>query len=134
MTGTIRYRSGMSEATGRIISGPQHLAQSLGVIWYTRLNTRLMRLAFGSDLRSLLSEDLTPAIAMLIYNEMVASAARWEPEYELTQLQLVTLKETGVLGIRHGGIYYPEGRLGNYELAVNLGLEATTPAALGVAA
>jgi len=134
MVGKIRYRSGMSEVTGQVISGPQHLAQSLGIIWHTRLDTRVMRLTFGADLRSLLSEDLTPAIAMLVYNEMVASAARWEPEYEITQLQLVTLKESGVLGIRHGGIYYPEGRFGNYDLAVNLGLEATTPAALGVAA
>ena len=91
-----------------------------------------MRLSFGADLRSLLSEDLTPAIAMLIYNEMVASAARWEPEYLITQLQLVTLQESGKLGIRHGGIYYPEGRLGNYDLAVDLALRSTTPTALGL--
>jgi len=134
MAGKIRYRSGLSEVTGQVISGPQHLAQSLGIIWHTRLDTRVMRLSFGADLRSLLCEDLTPALAMLIYNEMVASAARWEPEYELAQLQLVTLKESGALGLRHGGLYYPEGRFGNYDIAINLGLEATTPAALGVAA
>ncbi len=133
MAGEIRFRTGIDGRTGRVITGPEHLAQSLAKIWHTRVETRVMRLAFGSDLRSLLSEDLSPAIAMLIYNEMVASAARWEPEYAISELQLVTLKDSGALGIRHGGIYYPEGRFGNYDLAVNLGLRETTPSALGVA-
>jgi uncharacterized protein len=132
MAGEIRYRTGIDARTGQILTGPQHLAQSLGIIWQTRIQTRLMRLPFGADLRSLLSEDLTPALALMIYNEMVASAARWEPEYELAQLQLVTLKDSGSLGIRHGGLYFPEGRFGNYDIAVSLALGATTPSSLGV--
>ncbi|CAH0339572.1 GPW/gp25 family protein [Rhizobium sp. CECT 9324] len=132
MAGEIRYRTGIDARTGKLLVGPKHLAQSLTKIWHTRIETRVMRLSFGSDLRSLLSEDLTPSIALLIYNEMVASAARWEPEYAITQLQLVTLKDTGKLGIRYGGLYFPEGRFGNYNIAVDLGLRATTPAALGV--
>jgi len=134
MAGEIRYRTGIDARTGKILTGPAHLAQSLSTIWLTRINTRLMRLSFGADLRSLLSEDLTPALALLLYNEMVASAARWEPEYVINQLQLVTIKDSGVLGIRHGGLYYPEGRFGNYDLAVDLSLEDTTPSSLGVAA
>lgn len=132
MAGEIRYRTGINARTGKILTGPAHLAQSLSKIWQTRLDTRVMRLSFGADLRSALSEDLTPSIALLIYNEMVASAARWEPEYLITQLQLVTLQESGKLGIRHGGIYYPEGRFGNYDLAVDLSLGSTTPTALGL--
>ncbi|MBA4799358.1 MAG: integrase [Rhizobiales bacterium] len=132
MAGEIRYRTGINARTGKILTGPAHLAQSLSKIWQTRLDTRVMRLSFGADLRSALSEDLTPSIALLIYNEMVASAARWEPEYLITQLQLVTLQDTGKLGIRHGGIYYPEGRFGNYDLAVDLSLGSTTPTALGL--
>lgn len=132
MAGEIRYRTGINARTGKILTGPAHLAQSLSKIWQTRLDTRVMRLSFGADLRSALSEDLTPSIALLIYNEMVASAARWEPEYLITQLQLVALQDTGKLGIRHGGIYYPEGRFGNYDLAVDLSLGSTTPTALGL--
>ncbi|MFN3440842.1 MAG: GPW/gp25 family protein [Rhizobium rosettiformans] len=134
MAGEIRYRTGINARTGQILTGPAHLAQSLSTIWQTRIDTRVMRLSFGADLRSLLSEDLTPALALLLYNEMVASAARWEPEYVINQLQLVTIKDSGVLGIRHGGLYYPEGRFGNYDIAVDLGLEETAPSSLGVAA
>ncbi|WP_244523090.1 GPW/gp25 family protein [Ensifer sp. LC54] len=110
--------------TGARISGVAHLAQSLDKIWSTRLGERVMRLEFGSDLRSLLGEDLTPAIALLIYNELVASAARFEPEYVVTQLQLVMLTEGGALGLRHAGLYFPEGRFGNFDIAVPLTLPA----------
>lgn len=128
--GALRIRSGIDARTGKVITGPAHLAQSLGKIWQTRINTRVMRLSFGSDLRSLLAEDLTPAIALLVYNELVASAARFEPEYRLTQLQLVKLTASGALGLRHGGIYYPEGRFGDYGKAVILGLAETKAARL----
>lgn len=116
----IRYRTGISAETGKIISGPDHLAQSLGKIWRTQLAQRVMLLDFGSDLRGRLGEDITPALALGIYNDLVLSAARWEPEYSIDSLQLVTVTEGGVLGLRYSGLYYPEGRFGNYDLAVSL--------------
>lgn len=124
MAGEIRYRSGRDARTGEIITGPKHLAQSLGKIWSTPVDTMPMLLDFGNRLRSYLSEDLTPTLALQIYGELAASAARWEPEYELKQIQLVRLSEGGALGLRHGGIYYPQGRYGNYEIAVDLSIEA----------
>ncbi|MFN3440960.1 MAG: GPW/gp25 family protein [Rhizobium rosettiformans] len=123
MAGEIRYRQGKDGRTGQPISGPEHLAQSLSRIWMTRLDTMPMLLSFGADLRSFLAEDMTPALALQIYTELAASAARWEPEYVLSQLQLVRFSEGGMLGLRHGGIYYPEGRYGNYDLAVPLTLQ-----------
>lgn len=129
MAGAVRYRSGIDETTGRPLVGVPHLVQSLAKIWRTPRNSvgsRSMLLSFGNDLRSVLAEDLTPEIALLIYNELVASAARWEPEYLLTQLQLVRMTEGGALGLKHGGIYYPEGRFGNYALAIDLSLNGST--------
>ncbi len=124
MAGEIKFRAGIDARTGEPVSGVDHLFQSLGKIWATHLGSRAMRLDFGSDLRSLLAEDLTPTIALLIYNELVIAAARFEPEYQLTELQLVRLTETGALGIRHAGLYFPEGRLGNYDLAIPVTAEA----------
>lgn len=122
MAGAIRYRTGIDARTGKVLTGVPHLVQSLEKIWRTRRGNMFMLLDFGHELRELLSEDLTPAIALLVYNEMVASAARWEPEYAITQLQFVSMTEFGSLGIRHAGIYYPEGRYGNYDQAVPLTL------------
>lgn len=125
MAGAIRYRQGLNEQTLQPLVGIEHLYQSLNRIWATRPNTRVQRLSFGADLRSFLAEDLTPVIALSIYNELVASAARDEPEAEITQVQLVSLKESGVLGLKHAGTYYPEGRFGNYRLSIPYGSSAS---------
>jgi len=132
MAGAVRYRNGFNPQTGKPLSGAAHLASSLGKIWRTRLDERVMLLSFGSNLRSLLAEDLTPSIALLIYNELVASAARWEPEYALNHMQLVFMTEFGALGLRHGGLYYPEGRFGNYEIATVLTLPPVQLTIVGV--
>ena len=120
MVGAIRYRSGFNGRTGKLLVGAPHLVQSLDKIWGTRITQRVMLLNFGSDLRALLAEDVTPSLALAIYTEMVASAARHEPEYRINDMQLVTLTADGALGLRHGGLYYPEGRFGNYSLAAPL--------------
>lgn len=117
MAGVIRYRQGINALDGKPLIGVGHLAQSLWRIWSTRLNDMPMLLEFGSDIRGLLGEDITPALALAVYNELVASAARWEPEYALSQLQLVHVTQDGSLGLRHSGTYYPEGRYGNFDLS-----------------
>ena len=115
MVGAIRYRQGTHAETGAPLIGAAHLAQSLSEIWMTNINQMPMLLEFGSNLRGKLSEDITPALALAIYNELATTAARWEPEYGIAELQLVRLTQDGALGLRHGGFYYPEGRFGNFE-------------------
>lgn len=118
MAQVIRYRSGVDRRTGAMLTGWEHCAQSLETIWMTRRDRIVMLLDFGSDLRGLLAEDLTPALALEIYHELIVSAERWEPEYRVNELQFVRLSEGGQLAIRHGGLYFPEGRFGNYNIAV----------------
>ncbi|MFA7604028.1 MAG: hypothetical protein WCY29_13545 [Novosphingobium sp.] len=118
MAQAIRYRSGVDRQSGRMLTGSAHLAQSLDTIWSTRIDELVMLLDFGSDLRGLLAEDLTPALALSIFNELVVTAERWEPEYRVDELQFVRMSEAGMLGLRHGGLYYPEGRFGNYGIAI----------------
>jgi phage baseplate assembly protein W len=111
----VRYRTGTCARTGLFLRGWPHCAQSLGKIWQTRLGTRSMRLAFGSELRSHLGEDITPELALDIYTDLTVAAHTYEDEYRVQQMQLVALTREGVLGLSHSGIYYPEGRFGNYE-------------------
>ncbi|WP_279480257.1 integrase [Aureimonas sp. SK2] len=119
MAAIVRYRTGIDRQTGKVLVGFDHVRQSLGVIWTTKVNRRLMLLDFGSSLRRFLAEDITPSLVMEIYDELVTSAHKWEPEYRISDLQLVHLKRTGGLGLAHGGTYYPEGRFGNYAIAEN---------------
>ncbi len=118
MAQAIRYRTGIDPETGQFLTGRDDLLCSLKVIWSTRPGERLMRLDFGTDLRPFLSEDINPTLALQIYNELATAVEREEPEYRVDQLQLVRLTADGTLGLRHGGLYFPEGRFGNYSIAV----------------
>lgn len=117
----VRYRSGIDGETGEVITGRVHLAQSLVEIWTTSLGRRVMLLGFGADLRSHLAEDITGALALEIYDDLTSAIYEWEPEYRVAEMQLVKLTRIGGLGLRHSGIYFPEGRLGNYAIQENFG-------------
>ncbi|QRE74382.1 GPW/gp25 family protein [Methylobacterium aquaticum] len=117
----LRYRQGIDARTGRPLAGAAHLAQSIEMIWATRLGELVMLLEFGANLRSHLAEDVTGALALEIYDDLTGAVERWEPEYRLREMQLVSLTRDGGLGLRHSGLYYPEGRLGNYAVSVPFG-------------
>lgn len=117
----VRYRQGFNAETGRPLVGRAHLAQSLGVIWGTRVGELVMLLDFGANLRSHLAEDVTGDLALQIYDDLTTAAERYEPEYRVREMQLVRLTRDGGLGLRHGGIYYPEGRFGNYAISEQFG-------------
>lgn len=121
-----RRRVGVNAATGRPLIGWAHVQQSLAKIWLTRVGQLLMRLDFGSNLRSHLAEDVTPALALQIYDDLVTATHTHEPEYRIATMQFVSLTRAegaAGLGLRHGGVYYPEGRFGNYDLAEPVGLQ-----------
>jgi hypothetical protein len=111
----LRYRTGLDARTGQPLRGWPHVVQSLETIWSTRLDSRVMRLGFGSELFSRLGEDITPALALQLYTDLTVAAHAWEPEYRITSMQLVNLTSAGALGLRHSGIYYPEGRFGIFD-------------------
>ncbi len=105
--------------------GWPHVVQSLAIIWMTRLDTRVMRLDFGSDHFSLLAEDITPDLALRLYDALIGAAHKHEPEYRIRTMQLVKVARDGTLAVRHGGVYYPEGRFGIYDFEQDV--TATAP-------
>lgn len=112
----IRYREGIDAATGQLLVGRDHLAQSLAKIWTTRPGERIMLLAFGTDLRSHLAEDVDAGLVLEIYNDLTQAVYDWEPEYRVVEMQVVQLTRMGALGLKHAGLYYPEGRFGNTDI------------------
>ena len=110
----LRYRSGVDRRTGQIISGWAHCAQSIDVIWSTLLATRVMRLDFGSEIVRLIGRSMTPRVALELYRDMVSAVHRHEPEYRVVNLAVVDVGRTGSMTVRSRGVYYPEGRFGNY--------------------
>lgn len=127
MVQAIRYRVGIDENTLGILIGWPHLRQSLKKIWTTRLGERWMLPEFGSNIRDHLAEDITPSLALDIYDDLITAAHANEPEFRVQSLRFVLIKESGALGLAYGGVYFPEGRYGNYEIAE---IKEGTPIAL----
>jgi hypothetical protein len=111
-----QYRTGIDAETGRVLTGYAHLVQSIHKIVGTMPTERVMRLDFGMEPSRRLGRNITVALAATLYRDAVAAIHRWEPEYRVVRLQLVDIDRAGVLAIYIEGEYYPEGRLGNYDL------------------
>lgn len=120
----IRYRNGIDARTGKPLSGFAHLQQSIAKIVMTIPTERVMRLDFGMNPTRHLGRNISAALAAEFYRDVIVAVHRWEPEYRIRRLQLVTLDRVGGLGVLFEGSYYPEGRLGNYGIveAVNLNI------------
>ena len=111
-----RYRVGSDRTTGRMLTGWAHCQQSVAVILSTQLEARLMRLDFGCELIGQIGKNLTELRVLQIYRSVVTAVHRWEPEYRIRRLALESVERVGGLSLRTEGLYYPEGRLGNYAI------------------
>lgn len=91
--------AGMDRRTGRWIRGRAHLAQSVEMLFQTRIGTRVQRRPVGSDDGVLqdrpITEDDVAAAAMPIAVALEA----WEPRLALTKVTITEASVGGRLGI-----------------------------------
>lgn len=118
----VRYRNGIDARTGRPLSGRAHLEQSIVKIVMTIPTERVMRLDFGMDPTRQIGRNLSARLAAEFYRDVIVAVHKWEPEYRIRRLQLVTLDRVGALGVLFEGNYYPEGRFGNYGIVEGVDL------------
>jgi phage baseplate assembly protein W len=112
----IRYRVGLDRVTLQPLVGWPHCQQSVQMILKTAVGARVMRLEFGSKQISGIGRNLVPPVVLDLYVDAVTAVHRQETEYRIRSIQLVSVSRTGSLALRTRGLYYPEGRLGNYDL------------------
>ncbi|MEQ1712472.1 MAG: GPW/gp25 family protein [Hyphomicrobium sp.] len=95
----------MDRRTGRWIRGRAHLAQSVEILFATRIGTRVQRRPVGSDDSRLqdrpITEDDIAAAAMPIAEALEA----WEPRMQLARVEIREATVTGKLGL---GLRYVE--------------------------
>jgi uncharacterized protein len=80
--------SGLNRATGTLIDGDDHLAQSIGDIISTPLGTRTMRRDYGSMLFALVDAPLNALTKIRIFAATAAALRRWEPRLSLSRVQI----------------------------------------------
>ncbi len=89
--------NGMNRHTGAVISGIEHLKQSVRDILTTPLGSRVMRRDYGSLLPELIDQPSNAATRLRIYAASAAALMRWEPRLRLERVELLDGSRPGQL-------------------------------------
>lgn len=109
--------TGIDRKTGRLLTGFDHVMQSLDVIFTTHFGERVMRRWFGSFVPKLLGENMTPSTVLRFWTAICIAIDMWEPRYRITRIVPSGTPEqmrTGAIGFEIEGVYMPRGHLGDF--------------------
>lgn len=77
---------GVDAKTGRLLSGVEHLEQSIADIILTPRGSRVMRRDYGSDLYLLKDKQMNPSNIVKLYSAVAVALDRWEPRVVLDRV------------------------------------------------
>ena len=100
---------GTNAETGKELTGPAHLRQSVRDILTTPIGTRVMRRDYGSRL---VDAPLTPATLAEIDAAAAEALGRWEPRLRVERIRATAAQgslDGGKVLIDLDGVYLPDG-------------------------
>ena len=112
-------RTGVDAATGRVLTGWDHCAQSVGRCITTRLGSRVARRHLGSRVLELQDANADARTIFEAYRsiaEAINDQDGGEPGFNLRTIELVEQGRTGRFIFLLTGDYYPRGHLGDYSI------------------
>ena len=95
---------GMDQNTGKILSGLEHLRQSIRIILSTPIGSRVMLPEFGSEVFYLVDARMTTANELRLYSATIDAIERWEPRIEVESVRLSSKSALGVISLDIVGI------------------------------
>lgn len=114
--------AGIDRATGRLLDGWPHVAQSVLVILTTAYGERMLRRWFGSAVPQLLGENLTTPTVVRFFAALIAAlevreidtGLPREPRFKIVKITPKRVERSGELRLEVLGIYMPRGHLGDF--------------------
>lgn len=100
---------GINAATGKRLSGIQHLRQSISDILRTPIGSRVMRRRYGSRLFQLIDAPMNRATLLDLYAATGEALDEWEPRFRLESVQAVSAAP-GRIELDITGEYLPDGQ------------------------
>jgi len=95
-------RFGMSEIDGHVLTGADHLIQSIKNIFTTKKTQRLMLREYG--MTPYLDDTVTPKRIATIYAEIADLLGKYEPRFKLKKVSLNKDPKNGVFIINFDGL------------------------------
>lgn len=96
-----------------------HVQQSIRKILTTRLNTRVMRRDFGSELPELIDAKMTSRNVLAVYSASAGAIRKWEPRFQVKRARLSRLTPSGEVALDLFGLYFPRGHLGDFSIVAD---------------
>jgi phage baseplate assembly protein W len=117
-------RIGVDRYTGKMMTGWEHVIQSMLLIFSTRFHERVLRRWVGSFVPHLLGENATETTIARFYWSIATGLDLWEPNYRIQRVRvgrrsdgsLLTSTEelrSGHLSTAMEGVYRPRAHLGD---------------------
>lgn len=112
---------GIDRNTGKRLVGWPHVVQSLLVLFSTRIGSRIMRRAFGSDVPALLGrENVSRAAVLRFWTAIILAVELWEPRFRIVKIGMPASSNgtdkarAGKLGFSATGQYRPYALQGDF--------------------
>lgn len=112
-----RYRAGVDRITGKPLTGYAHMEQCVAFIVRSMKGDVVMLYDLGADTDREIGRGMHRAMLLSLYARMIGAIHKWELEFRVRKIALVNMTRVGGLAVAIDGLYYPEGRLGNYKLS-----------------
>ena len=112
--------AGINRHTCNPLAGWAHVQQSLGVIFTTRIGSRILARFFGSAVPGLLGKNLTPQTLLKFWTAIAIAIELWEPRFRLRSITYPGATNSaqkarqGQIGIRMIGEYMPNALEGDF--------------------
>ena len=99
---------GMDRRTGKLLSGLDHLRQSIEDILATPMGSRRMRPEYGSRLRRFVDMPVNEGWKSAVQAEVAHALNLWEPRFKLQSVRVSAVLD-GVITFELKGLYRGEG-------------------------
>lgn len=111
---------GIDRNTGAMITGWDHVKQSIDVIFTTKFGERVMREWFGSLVPNLLGRNITPEEITPYFAAIVSAIEQWEPRFRVTKIVPLEVTRDGKFRFVLDGVYRPRALQGDFTVVGDL--------------
>ena len=105
---------GLNAATGMVLTGWEHVLQSLSDIFTTGFGERIIREWYGSFVPNLLGQLITPDEVTPFFVAITSAIEQWEPRFRVVQIVPLKVTRDGQFHFIIEGEYRPRATYGDF--------------------